>query len=151
MNLDPYFNLIIEHSRLVPECEIPVVALMLNSITLEYDIFYNEVYSKNDPTAHAEIQAIRALCSRNNTTRLTDYYMLVNLEPCVMCAQAISNARIKKLYFSAYDSKSGGVENGVKLFYQKSCHYKPEFYGGFKEEITANILHSYFEKIRDKL
>lgn len=135
-------------TEIINSIEVPVVAILLNTITNEHSVYTNLVYSSNDPTAHAEIMGIRSECSKNNSSRLDDYYMFVNLEPCVMCAQAISNARIKRLYFAAYDTKSGGVENGARLYYQKSCHYKPEFYGGILASQAEKILSEYFRNIR---
>lgn len=135
-------------AEIINSREVPIVAILLNTITNEYSTHTNLVYSLNDPTAHAEIMGIRSECKKNNSVRLDNYYMFVNLEPCAMCAQAISNARIKRLYFAAYDTKSGGVENGARLYYQTSCHYKPDFYGGILASKAEKILSEYFKNIR---
>jgi len=83
-----------------------------------------------DPTMHAEIIAIRKGCLKKGAARLPDCDLYVTLEPCPMCAAAISFARIRRLYFGAYDEKGGGVENGPRIFSSSSCHHKPEIYGG---------------------
>lgn len=150
--LDPrrYISITIDEARnRLGEREVPVVALLLNKHTIEYSLYFNGVYEQNDPTAHAEINAIREECKKIQGTRLDDYFLFVNLEPCAMCAQAISNARIERLYFGAYDIKSGGTESGASIFYQKSCHYKPLFYGGIMEKESGEVFSKFFNNIRN--
>lgn len=106
----------------------------------------NEVLKNNDPTAHAEILAIRRACDFLKTTVLDDCDLYVTLEPCAMCAQAISLARIRRLYFGAYDEKYGGVTHGTQVF-RYSLH-KPEVIGGVSETQCAEILKSFFEDKR---
>ena len=102
----------------------------------------------SDPTAHAEILCIREASKKLKNERLIDCTIFSSLEPCVMCASAISYARIKKLFFGAYDHKTGAVESGVKYFKTLSCNHRPEFYGGFKEKESELILKSYFKMKR---
>lgn len=149
MNVNDYISITIDEARLVHKSEVPVVCLLLNERTGDYGVYRNAVTANHDPTAHAEIMAIRTECAAIGAGRLDEYTMFVNLEPCAMCAQAISNARLHRLYFAAYDVKSGGVENGARLYYQKSCHYKPEFYGGFMESEASRIFTEYFKKLRE--
>lgn len=145
-----YMGIAIDHLVKISADEVPVVALLLNIKTGEYSVHYNMVYSSYDPTAHAEICAIRSECQKIKSNMLNDYDMFVTLEPCAMCAQAISEARIRRLYFSAYDEKSGGVESGARIYYQKSCHYKPEFYGGIMEQQSSSLIKQYFANLRKK-
>jgi tRNA(Arg) A34 adenosine deaminase TadA len=100
-----------------------------------------------DPTAHAEMLAIREACERLATERLADADLFVTLEPCAMCAGAISFARIRRLYFGAPDEKGGAVVNGPRFFGQPTCHHTPEIYSGFHEQECAGLLKQFF---RDK-
>ena len=102
----------------------------------------------NDPTAHAEMLAIRAACAALKSERLVDASIYVTLEPCPMCAAAISFARIRRLYFGASDPKGGGVEHGARLFSQPTCHHAPEVYGGIEEIRAATLLRRFFERRR---
>lgn len=104
----------------------------------------NQALADHDPTAHAEMLAIRSACTMIQNERLIDCDMYVTLEPCPMCAAAISFARIRRLYFGAYDAKSGGVENGARIFAQSSCHHVPEVYGGIAESECAQLLKDFF-------
>ena len=100
----------------------------------------------HDPTAHAEIQAIRAAALKRGNYRLTDLWLYVTLEPCAMCAGAISHARIGRVVFGASDPKGGGVEHGTKVFDQPTCHWKPEVLGGVLAEESAAMLKSFFPR-----
>jgi len=102
----------------------------------------------SDPTAHAEILAIRLACEKLADERLSGCDLYVTLEPCAMCAAAISFARIRRLYFAASDPKGGAVENGGRFFTQASCHHAPEVYGGIREGEAAALLKSFFEARR---
>lgn len=104
----------------------------------------NRIIELSDPTAHAELLAIRAACEKLGTPRLTDCDLYVTLEPCAMCAAAISFARIRRLYFGAYDAKGGGVEHGARFFSQPTCHHKPEVYGGISEGECGQLLKEFF-------
>ena len=98
----------------------------------------------NDPSAHAELLAIRQACAAAADERLTDCDLYVTLEPCTMCAAAISFARIRRLYFAAADPKGGAVENGVRFFRQPTCHHAPEVYGGIRETEAGDLLREFF-------
>ncbi|MEZ5656487.1 MAG: nucleoside deaminase [Sphingobium sp.] len=102
----------------------------------------------NDPTAHAEIVAIRAAASHLGDFRLTGCDLYVTLEPCAMCAGAISHARIARLYYGADDEKGGGVVHGARLFTQSQCHHRPEVYGGIGERDAAGLLTDFFAQRR---
>ena len=130
--------------------DVPVVATIVNYKTLQYRSFSNSVYKDFDPTAHAEIIAIRETCKENNTTYLDDYDLYVTLEPCVMCAAAISYARIRRVYFGAYDVKSGGVIHGPKVFESTSIHHKPEVIGGIHEKMCESLISGFFKNLRKK-
>jgi tRNA(Arg) A34 adenosine deaminase TadA len=102
----------------------------------------------HDPSAHAEMLAIRAACTALADERLTGCDLYVTLEPCTMCAGAISFARIRRLYFGAPDPKGGAVENGVRFFAQPTCHHAPEVYGGIREGEGAELLRGFFGERR---
>ncbi len=104
----------------------------------------NEVEYLNDPTAHAELIAIRWATTLIASPRLVDCDLYVTLEPCPMCAQAIAFARIRRLYFGAYDPKGGGVDHGPRIFEQTTCNHKPEVYGGIKEKECTELLKNFF-------
>jgi len=109
----------------------------------------NRVEADKDPTAHAEILAIRAAAEMLDAPRLPDCDLYVTLEPCAMCAAAISFARIRRLYFGAYDPKGGGVENGARFFGQPTCHHAPEVFGGIAETECSALLKEFFRDLRD--
>ena len=108
----------------------------------------NRTIADHDPTAHAEMLAIRAACAALGNERLTDCDLYVTLEPCAMCAGAISFARIRRLYFGAADSKGGAVEHGPRFFAQPTCHHAPEVYGGIREGEAAEMLREFFRQRR---
>ncbi|MEM7546569.1 MAG: nucleoside deaminase [Pseudomonadota bacterium] len=108
----------------------------------------NRTRELNDPTAHAEVLAIRAACEVLESERLPGLDLYVTLEPCTMCAAAISFARIRRLYFGAWDEKGGAVDNGVRFFSQTTCHHAPEVYGGIAEAEAAEILRAFFRARR---
>jgi len=109
---------------------------------------FNKVEQEGDITNHAELLAIKQASAKLGNKYLTNCDLYVTLEPCPMCAQAISNARIKKLYFGAYDTKSGGVENGARIFEQSSCHHKPEVIGGIMEDECKSLIQTFFRDLR---
>jgi tRNA(Arg) A34 adenosine deaminase TadA len=98
-----------------------------------------------DPSAHAELLAIRRACEALDDERLSACDLYVTLEPCTMCAAAISFARIRRVYYAAYDPKGGAVDNGVRFFDQPTCHHAPEVYGGIRESEAAALLRGFFE------
>lgn len=108
----------------------------------------NRTRELNDPTAHAEILAIRAACSLLKTERLTDHDLYVTLEPCPMCAMAISAARIKRLYFAASDPKSGGLNQGPRIFNHPQAHHLPEVYDGINAIAAETLLKDFFKTRR---
>lgn len=127
--------------------EVPVGAAIVkdgNVIAVEG----NRTRELLDPTAHAEILAIRAACRALDDERLSGCDLYVTLEPCPMCAAAISFARIRRLYFAAADPKGGGVEHGPRIFAQPTCHHAPEVYGGIAETDAAELLKSFFRERR---
>ena len=109
----------------------------------------NRTIVDRDPTAHAELLAIRTAAAALGTERLTDCDLYVTLEPCAMCAAAISFARIRRLYYAAPDRKGGAVEHGVTFFQSPSCHHRPEVYSGIGEADAATLLRGFFQARRD--
>jgi tRNA(adenine34) deaminase len=108
----------------------------------------NRVLAHRDPTAHAEIVAIREVGTFLCSERLDDCDLYVTLEPCAMCAGAIAFARIRRLYYGAADPKGGAVDNGVKFFASASCHHRPEVYGGMAEAEASALLKGFFQDRR---
>ena len=108
----------------------------------------NGVEAGRDPTAHAEMLAIRAAAAERGTARLVDCDIYVTLEPCAMCAQAIAFARLRRLYFGAADPKGGGVEHGARIFQQPTCHHRPEVIGGIQESRATELLRGFFKERR---
>ena len=109
----------------------------------------NRTIADNDPTAHAEILVIRAAGAALGSQRLADCDLYVTLEPCAMCAGAISFARLRRLYYAASDVKGGGVEHGPRFFTQPTCHHAPEIYGGIRESEAAGLLRAFFAARRE--
>lgn len=129
--------------------EVPVGALIVHGPTDEViSVASNRVIELKDPTAHAEILAIREACQKNISERLIDCDLYVTLEPCPMCAQAISFARLRRLYYGAPDLKGGGVDHGAIVFNAKSCHHKPEIYGDIMAAPATKILKDFFKERR---
>jgi tRNA(adenine34) deaminase len=108
----------------------------------------NAMRGSNDPTAHAEMEAIRAAALELGTSRLDQCTLWVTLEPCAMCAAAVSVARVKALRFGAEDPKGGGVVHGARIFAQPTCHHRPDVLGGIGEEESAELLRSFFAERR---
>jgi tRNA(Arg) A34 adenosine deaminase TadA len=108
----------------------------------------NRTLELKDPTAHAEMMALRLACEALGSERLIGCDLYVTLEPCPMCAAAISFARIRRLYFGAADPKGGAVENGVRLYESPTCHHVPEVYGGLRETEAAALLRDFFRERR---
>lgn len=108
----------------------------------------NRTLRDRDPTAHAELIAIRQAAALLDTERLTDCDLYVTLEPCAMCAAAISFGRIRRLYYGAGDPKGGAVQHGVAFFESRTCHYRPEVYGGIGEKEAAALLRNFFRERR---
>lgn len=108
----------------------------------------NRTLTDRDPTAHAELLAIRAAAKALGSERLPDCDLYVSLEPCAMCAGAISFARIRRLYYGAADPKGGAVDNGVRFFASPTCHHRPEIYGGVGETEAGKLLTAFFKARR---
>jgi len=108
----------------------------------------NRTEGDRDPTAHAELLAIRAAAARLGAPRLVECDLYVTLEPCPMCAQAISFARLRRLYYGAADPKGGGVEHGPRIFNQPTCHHRPEVYAGIAEGEAGELLRDFFKARR---
>ena len=108
----------------------------------------NEMRGSTDPTAHAEIVAIRGAAERLGSSRLDECTLWVTLEPCAMCAAAVSVARMKALRFGAEDPKGGGVVHGARIFAQPTCHHRPDVLGGIGEQESAELLRGFFEERR---
>jgi tRNA(adenine34) deaminase len=124
--------------------EVPIGAVVVSADGEVLARAGNRTLTLRDPTAHAELLAIRAACARLGSERLLDCDLYVTLEPCAMCAAAISFARLRRLYFGAADPKGGAVEHGPRFFQQKTCHHAPEVYGGIGETRAAVLLKSFF-------
>jgi tRNA(Arg) A34 adenosine deaminase TadA len=108
----------------------------------------NRTEADRDPTAHAELLAIRSAAAKLGAPRLVDCDLYVTLEPCPMCAQAISFARVRRLYYGASDPKGGGVEHGARIFNQPTCHHRPEVYAGIAEQEAGELLRGFFRERR---
>lgn len=140
---------LLEAEKAFSQEEVPVGAAIVDSISGEIiAATHNEMVGRKDPTAHAELLALQQACAVKGTERLEDCDLYVTLEPCPMCAQAISFARIRRLYFGAYDPKGGGVDHGAKIFNASSCHHRPEIVGGLEENKCSLILKRFFEERR---
>ena len=124
--------------------EVPVGAVVVASDGAILSRAGNAVEAGNDPSAHAELLALRGAAVARGEKFLIDCDLVVTLEPCPMCAQAISLFRIRRLVFGAYDPKSGGVEHGARVFDAASCHHRPEVVGGVREAEAAALLRGFF-------
>ena len=127
--------------------EVPVGAAVVKDGAI-VAVAANDPRGSNDPTAHAEIAAIRAACAALDTDRLTGCDLWVTLEPCAMCAGAIAHARIARLYYGTPDPKGGAVEHGPRFFAQPTCHHRPEVYAGIGEADAAALLRDFFSARR---
>ena len=128
--------------------EVPVGAVLVDADGAVVAAFGNEVEDQHDPTAHAEMLALRAGAAALGQKQLDGCDLYVTLEPCPMCAAAISLARVRRLYFGAYDPKGGGVEHGARIFDQPGCNHRPEIYGGIDEQRAALLLRDFFQAKR---
>jgi tRNA(adenine34) deaminase len=128
--------------------EVPVGAVLVDGAGTVLARGGNRVEELQDPTAHAELLVIRAAAAAGAAKRLPDCDLYVTLEPCPMCAQAIAFARLRRLYFGAYDPKGGGVDHGPRIFEQPTCHHRPEVYGGIDEIQAGELLRQFFRARR---
>jgi tRNA(adenine34) deaminase len=129
--------------------EVPIGAVLVSAEGHVLASAGNRTRELNDPTAHAEVLAIRAACAEVGDERLVGCSLYVTLEPCPMCAAAISFARLKRLYYGASDPKGGGIEQGARIFSQPTCHHAPEIYPGIAEAEASALLKDFFSKRRD--
>ncbi|HVZ02633.1 MAG TPA: nucleoside deaminase [Dongiaceae bacterium] len=129
--------------------EVPIGAVLVDSVSGEVlAADHNRVEELHDPTAHAEMLVIRAVATGRREKRLPQADLYVTLEPCPMCATAISFARIRRLHYAARDPKGGGVEHGPRIFAQPTCHHRPEVIGGVGEARSADLLRAFFKARR---
>ncbi|MGH1418786.1 MAG: nucleoside deaminase [Hyphomicrobiaceae bacterium] len=130
--------------------EVPVGAVLVGSDGEVLSTAGNEIRALRDPTAHAEILVIRKAAEKLGSERLINCDLYVTLEPCAMCAGAISLARIRRLYFAAGDAKGGGVIHGARVFSQPTCHHAPDIYDGIEEEAARGLLKDFFAHQRQR-
>ncbi len=146
MNLASPMSLALVQARAAAESgEVPVGAVLVDGISgasLAQD--HNRVEALRDPTAHAEVLVISAAARRLGLKRLAEADLYVTLEPCAMCAAAISFAHLRRLYYGAYDPKGGGVDHGPRIFEQATIHHRPEVIGGLDEARCAAVLKKFF-------
>ena len=128
--------------------EVPVGAVLVDREGRLVAAAGNRVETDRDPTAHAEMLVLRAGAARLGAKRLAECDLYVTLEPCAMCAAAIALARLRRLYFGAYDPKGGAVEHGPRLFDQPTTHHRPEIYGGIEERRAGSLLRVFFRERR---
>ncbi|HEX2215662.1 MAG TPA: nucleoside deaminase [Xanthobacteraceae bacterium] len=144
MPTTPFMQLALEEARGAAERgEVPVGCVIVKDAAVIARAG-NRTLTGHDPTAHAELVAIRAAAAALHSERLVDCDLYVTLEPCAMCAAAISFARIRRLYFGAADPKGGAVENGVRFFASATCHHRPQVYGGINEAEAGALLRDFF-------
>lgn len=145
---NPMVEALKEAQRSALANEVPIGAVLVDSSGKIVARAHNLTETKCDPTAHAEVLVIRMRCEEVGAPRLPDHDLYVTLEPCALCAAAIAAARIRRVYFGAYDPKGGGVEHGPRIFDQPTIHHKPEIYGGLDEEAAAKLLQDFFKDKR---
>ena len=146
--LSPMAHALAEAEAAGARGEVPIGAVVTGPDGALLAAASNRTREWNDPTAHAELLAIRESCAKLGSERLVGCDLYVTLEPCPMCAAAISFARIRRLYYGASDPKGGGVEHGARVFNHPTCHHRPEIYTGIEEERAMTVLRSFFEARR---
>jgi tRNA(adenine34) deaminase len=148
ISLNPYMQIALTEARAAAaRGEVPVGAVIVKDGAI-IAAAGNRTLEQKDPTAHAEMLAIRAACAALGTERLVSCDLYATLEPCPMCTAAISFARIKRLYYGADDAKSGGVRHGPRIFSQTSCHHAPEVYDGLSADASRALLKDFFANRR---
>jgi tRNA(adenine34) deaminase len=144
MAAPPFMTIALEEARAAAgRGEVPVGCLIVRGGVVIARAG-NRTLADHDPTAHAELLAIRAAAATLGSERLVDCDLYVTLEPCAMCAAAMSFARIRRLYYGAADPKGGAVESGVRFFASPTCHHRPDVYGGINEADAAGLLRDFF-------
>ena len=139
-----------EAAKALERGEVPVGAVIVEASGNIIARAGNETRARLDPSAHAEVLVIRKACNSLKTDKLVNCDMYVTLEPCAMCAALVANARIRRIYFAASDPKSGGIQQGARVFDHKQTHHVPEIYSGIGEEKAAKLLRNFFAKKRLK-
>ncbi len=145
---EPMVLAFVEAEAAAKRGEVPVGAVIVNALGNLVAKAGNKTLELKDPTAHAEMLAIRSAAQTLGSERLIDCDLYVTLEPCAMCAAAISFARIRRVYFGSADEKMGGIENGPRFFTQPTCHHAPEVYSGIGETESQNLLREFFKTRR---
>ena len=130
--------------------DVPVGAVLIDADGTFVAAAGNRVEADRDPTAHAEMVVLRAGAAKLGSKMLGECDLYVTLEPCAMCAAAIALARLRRLYFGAYDPKGGAVEHGPRLFEQPTTHHRPQIYGGIEERRAGELLRAFFRARRDE-
>ncbi len=149
MEFTPFMQIALEEARAAAERgEVPVGAVIVAPGGAVIARAGNRTRADHDPTAHAEMLAIRAACEHLGAERLTGCALYVTLEPCAMCAGAIAAARIERLYYGAADPKSGGVAQGAQVFDHPQCHHAPQVFDGIAEREAAALLRDFFAQRR---
>ena len=149
MEFKSHMNIALEEARAAAaRGEVPVGAVVVNLDGAVVAQAGNRTRERSDPTAHAEVLAIRAACAAAGSDRLPGHDLYVTLEPCPMCAATISFARIARLYYGASDPKSGGVAHGARVFSQPQCHHAPEVYDGIAADEAEQLLKTFFGNLR---
>ena len=150
MNRTDFMELALDEARAAEQRgEVPIGAVVVVGGAI-ISRAGNRTRELNDPTAHAEILVLREAARNLSAERLGDADLYVTLEPCAMCAAAISFARIRRLYFGAADEKGGAVESGVRFFHAPTCHHAPDVYSGIRETESAHMLRDFFQQRRAK-
>ena len=147
MRDDPFATAFAEARAAAERGEVPVGAVVVRDGAV-LAAAGNRTRQDRDPTAHAEMLAIRAACRAAGSERLVGCDLYVTLEPCSMCAGAISFARLRRLYYAAADVKGGAVDNGTRFYAQPTCHHAPEVHGGIRETESADMLRAFFRARR---
>lgn len=149
MDISPHMQAALAEARAAAaRGEVPVGAVLVSPEGAIVARAGNRTRELADPTAHAEILALRAACAAIGSERLPGHDLHVTLEPCPMCAAALSFARIRRIYYGAPDPKSGGVDHGPRIFAHPQCHHAPEVYGGISEREAAALLKAFFAERR---
>ncbi|HKL46739.1 MAG TPA: nucleoside deaminase [Roseovarius sp.] len=149
MTFNSHMDAALDEARQAAERgEVPVGAVLIDAVGRVVARAGNRTRELSDPTAHAEILAIRAACAAAGSERLPGHALYVTLEPCAMCATAIATARIARLYYGASDPKSGGVAHGARVFTHAQCHHVPEVYDGIAAAESEALLKRFFKERR---
>ena len=147
---DPMALALLEATKAASRGEVPVGAVVVLRETGKIIAKAgNRVEAWKDATAHAEMLALKEASLKLNLLRLENCDLYVTLEPCTMCAAAISHSRIGRVFFGAYDPKGGGIDHGARFYEKDTCHHKPDVVGGLREAECATLLKEFFAKLRD--